>query len=227
MRVLRESQSYTKGLMSPMSSAPENVAGRLLRQHWPLLVLLVPCLLLAAAGEPARMLLRYDRAAIGHGEIWRLFTGNFVHLGVGHLLEDMAGLVLLWLLFEDVLPGWRMPAVVCLGSLAVGLGLLIGDRQVEWYVGISGALDTLWAAGALGLLRRRDRFGWMLASVLLAKLIYEQCFGALPFSSVSSGGLVIVDAHLYGALAGALIGFGSGLPWHRIMRGSQQAGDGA
>jgi rhomboid family GlyGly-CTERM serine protease len=208
-----------------MSSAPENVAGQLLRKHWPLLVLLVPCLLLAAAGEPARMLLRYDRAAIEHGEVWRLFTGNFVHLGLGHLLEDMAGLVLLWLLFEDILPGWRTPAVVCLGSLVVGLGLLIGDRQVDWYVGISGALDTLWAAGALGLLRRRDRFGWMLAGVLLAKLIYEQSFGALPFSSVSSGGMVIVDAHLYGALAGALIGFGSGLPWHRIMRGSQQGGE--
>jgi rhomboid family GlyGly-CTERM serine protease len=213
--------------MSPMSSAPDNAAGRLLRQHWPLLVLLVPCLLLAAAGEPARMLLRFDRAAIEHGELWRLFTGNFVHLGLGHLLEDMAGLVLLWLLFEDVLPGWRTPAVVCLGALAVGLGLLIGDHQVAWYVGISGALDTLWAAGALCLLRRRDRFGWMLAGVLLAKLIYEQCFGALPFSSASSGGMVIVDAHLYGALAGALIGFGGGLPWHRIMRGSKQAGDGA
>jgi len=213
--------------MSPMVSAPENVAGRLLRQHWSLLILLVPCLLLAAAGEPTRILLRYDRAAIEHGEVWRLFTGNFVHLGLGHLLEDMAGLVLLWLLYEDVLPGWRTPAVVCAGSLAVGLGLLIGDPHVDWYVGISGALDTLWAAGALSLMRRRDRFGWMLAGVLLAKLIYEQCFGALPFSSVSSGGMVIVDAHLYGALAGALIGFGSGLPWHRIMRGSKQAGDGA
>jgi rhomboid family GlyGly-CTERM serine protease len=139
----------------------------------------------------------------------------------------MAGLVLLWLLYEDVLPGWRTPAVVCAGSLAVGLGLLIGDPHVDWYVGISGALDTLWAAGALSLMRRRDRFGWMLAGVLLAKLVYEQCFGALPFSSVSSGGMVIVDAHLYGALAGALIGFGSGLPWQRIMRGSKQAGDGA
>jgi hypothetical protein len=67
----------------------------------------------------------------------------------------------------------------------------------------------------------------MLAAVLVAKLIYEQCFGALPFSSVSTGGTVIVDAHLYGALAGALMGFGSGLPWHRIMRGSKLPGDDA
>lgn len=199
----------------------------LLRRHWPLLAVLLPCLVLAALGEPARLLLRYDRFAIGHGELWRLFTGNFVHLGMGHLLEDMAGLILLWLLFEDALPGWRTPAAICAGALAVGIGLYIGDPQVDWYVGISGALDTLWAAGSLGLMLQRDRFGWMLASVLLAKLAYEQLFGALPFSSVSSGGNVIVDAHLYGALAGALIGFGGGLARQRIMRRPTQGGGSA
>ena len=213
--------------MSPTPSRPLASAMHLLRRHWPLLAVLLPCLLLAALGEPARDWLRYDRIGILHGQWWRLFTGNFVHLGLGHLLEDMAGLVLLWLLFEDVLAGWRMPALVSAGALVVGLGLLVGDPQVGWYVGISGALDTLWAAGSLGLIQRRDRFGWVLAGVLLAKLVYEQCFGALPFSSVSSGGNVIVDAHLYGALAGALIGFGGALPWHRIMHGSRQSGDGA
>lgn len=199
---------------------------RLLARHWPLLVIAVPCFGFALGGEPVRELLRYDRAAIFHGEAWRLLTGNFVHLGTGHLLEDMAGMVLLWLLFEDVLPGWRMPAAVLVGSLAVGLGLLAGDPGVDWYVGISGALDTLWAAGSLGLIHRHDRFGWILAAVLLAKLLYEQLLGPLPFSSVTIGGSVVVDAHLYGALAGAFIGFGGALPWHRIIpaltRGEQR-----
>jgi rhomboid family GlyGly-CTERM serine protease len=210
--------------MSP--SIPDRVLS-LARRHWPLLAVMLPCLLLAMGGEAVRIALRYDRADIFHGELWRLFTGNFVHLGMGHLLEDMAGLLLLWLLFEDVLAGWRMPPLICIGALAVGLGLLASDPQVDWYVGISGALDTLWAAGALALLRRRDRFGWVLAGLLVAKLTYEQVFGALPFSSISSGGSVIVDAHLYGALAGALIGFGGGLPWHRIMPGFRRSGDGS
>jgi rhomboid family GlyGly-CTERM serine protease len=200
---------------------------RLLRRHWPLLAVVLPCLVLALGGDAAREMLRYDRAAIAHGAVWRLFTGNFVHLGMGHLLEDMAGAVLLWLLFEDVLGRWRMPALICAGALAVGIGLYIGDPQVDWYVGISGALDTLWAAGALGLIRRRDRFGWMLAAILVAKLAYEQCFGPLPLSTVSTGGSVIVDAHLYGAFAGALIGFGGGLPWQRIMKKSKQGGEDA
>ena len=197
-----------------------------LRLHGPLLVVLLPCLLLALGNDPVRRMLRYDRHAILDGEPWRLVTGNFVHLGLGHLLEDCAGLVLLWLLFRDVLPGWRTPGLVLAGSLAVGLGLLIGSPGVEWYVGISGALDTLWAAGAIALLNRRDRFGWVLAGFLVAKLAYEQLWGPLPFSSVESGGKVIVDAHLYGALAGAVIGFGWAL-WERgfIMRRSLPSGD--
>lgn len=193
---------------------------RLLQRHWPLLVIAVPCLFLALGGELVREALRYDRTMIVGGQVWRLVTGNFVHFGWGHLAEDMAGLVLLWLLFEDALPGWRTPAVVLAGSVAVGLGLLVGNPGLDWYVGISGALDALWAAGSLGLVRRHDRFGWILIGLLLTKLTYEQLFGPLPFSSVTTGGAVIVDAHLYGALAGTLIGFGGSLPWGRIIQRS-------
>lgn len=208
-----------------MTFNPDDAFKRL-RRHAPLFAVLLPCLLLALGGETMRQLLRYDRAAILHGEVWRLVTGNFVHLGLGHLLEDSAGLILLWLLFRDVLPGWRVPALVLVGSLAVGLGLLIGSPEVGWYVGISGALDTLWAAGASALMRRHDRFGWVLAGFLVVKLAYEQSFGALPFSTVESGGTVIVDAHLYGALAGAGIGFVWAL-WERrlIMRRRPVSGE--
>ena len=202
--------------MTPSLTGSE-LPRRMLRRYWPLLAVAVPCLFLALGGEPVREALRYDRTMIFAGQLWRLVTGNFVHFGWGHLAEDMAGLVLLWLLFEDALPGWRSPAVILAGSLAVGLGLLIGNPGLGWYVGISGALDTLWAVGALELIRQRDRFGWILVCLLLTKLGYEQFFGPLPFSSVTTAGTVTVDAHLYGALAGALIGFGGGLPWGRII----------
>lgn len=198
---------------------------RTLQRHWPLLVVVAPCLLIALCGNAADTLLRYERAAILHGQYWRLLTGNFVHLGVGHLLEDMLGAVLLWLLFEDVLPEWCMPLTIVGGSVGVGLGLLIGNPEVEWYVGISGALDTLWAVGAMALLRKQDRFGWLLAGFLIAKLCYEQFFGPMPLSAVTTGGDVIVDAHLYGAFTGGLLGCGWALyDRRRIMRGPAQSG---
>jgi rhomboid family GlyGly-CTERM serine protease len=185
-----------------------------LRRHWPVLIVVLPCVLLASGGDTFRIALRYDRAAILGGAWWRLFTGNFVHLGWGHLAEDMAGCVLLWLLFEDVLPGRQFPAAIAIGALGVGVGLLIGDPGLQWYVGISGALNTVWIVGAMRLMRRGDGIGWLLGVFLLAKLVYEQCLGPLPLSEATTGGTVIVDAHLYGAFVGALLAAG-GLVWRR------------
>lgn len=171
-----------------------------------MLIVVLPCVLLALGGEPVRDALRYDRAAIAGGAWWRLFTGNFVHLGWSHLAEDMAGYILLWLLFEDALPAWRCPALIAVGALGVGLGLLAGAPDLIWYVGISGALNTVWMAGAMRLMRRGEGIGWLLGLFLLAKLVYEQCLGPLPFSEATTGGAVVVDAHLYGAFTGALVG---------------------
>ena len=173
---------------------------------WPILVIVLPCLLLNLGGEPVRVLLQYDRLAILHGQLWRIFTGNFVHLGWGHLGEDMAGYVLLCLLLEDILPSWRCPLLVVLGSLGVGIGLLMGDPGLRWYVGVSGALNTLWIVGAMQLMRQRDWIGWILAVFLVLKLMYEQLRGPLPWSVATTGGPVVVDAHLYGTFTGVILG---------------------
>jgi rhomboid family GlyGly-CTERM serine protease len=167
---------------------------------------MLPCVLLACGGEPVRQALRYDRQAVLAGQFWRLLTGNLVHLGAGHLAEDMAGLMLLWLLLEPALAGWRWVATAYGGCLAVGLGLLWFDPGVVWYVGISGALNTLWAAGALILIVRRAPGGLLLGGFLLLKIIWEQTHGPIPFSVATTGGPVIVAAHLYGALAGLCLG---------------------
>ncbi|MGH8312376.1 MAG: rhombosortase [Gammaproteobacteria bacterium] len=171
-----------------------------------MLVVVVPCVVLTFTGNSTRDALEYDRIGILDGQIWRIFTGNWVHLGWGHLGEDLAGYVLLWLLFERELPGWRCPALVVFGSLGVGLGLLLGDPALRWYVGISGALNTLWIVGAMLLMAHRDWLGWVLALFLVSKLIYEQLLGPLPWSVATTGGPVIVDAHLWGALSGAVLG---------------------
>lgn len=187
---------------------------RYLRRCWPVLLVVLTCVLLALGGEPCRDALRYDRGAILGGAWWRLFSGNFVHLGWGHLSEDMAGCILLWLLFEDVLPGWQFPALIAVGALGVGAGLLLGDPNLRWYVGISGALNTVWIVGAMRLMQRGEGIGWVLGVFLLAKLIYEQLLGPLPFSETTTGGSVVVDAHLYGAFAGSVLVV-AGLVWHR------------
>ena len=73
-----------------------------------------------------------------------------------------------------------------------------------WYVGLSGLLHGLLAAGITTKLRQPDGETLLLAGLLIGKLVWEQFGGPLPGSEVTSGGPVVVNAHLYGALGGCL-----------------------
>lgn len=163
-------------------------------------VLLLPVL----AGDAGRAALRYDRAALAAGQWWRLLTAHVVHLDFNHAALNSLGLVLMWALFaRDYRP--RQWLAIVLGSMAaIDAGLWLCDSTIAWYVGSSGALHGLMAAGTLAHVRRRDLDGWILAVFIVGKIAYEQSAGALPFSD-SHGGGVVVDAHLFGAIGGACI----------------------
>ncbi len=152
-------------------------------------------------GDATQRLLRYQRDALAGGQWWRLVTAHITHLGVEHAVLNALGLVLLWMLFaRDYSPrAWLL--IVASSVAAIDLGLWMGDSTVLWYVGSSGALHGVLAAGALAHLRRREPDGWLLGALLVGKLAYEQFVGALPFLT---GAVVVVDAHLYGALGGLL-----------------------
>jgi rhomboid family GlyGly-CTERM serine protease len=161
-------------------------------------------IMVGLAGQDASVWLRYDRQAILAGQIWRLFTGHLVHLGWPHLLVNLAGLALVWALVGSALSNGRWVATSLACALAVGLSLLVLSPTVARYVGLSGVLHGLMAAGALVQLRAGvQRAGWILG-VLALKLAWEQMAGPLPGSAATAGGRIIVDAHLYGALAGLL-----------------------
>src|SRR5882757_516181 len=167
-------------------------------------VLLLPVL----AGDAGREALRYDRAALAAGQWWRLLTAHIVHLDFSHAALNSLGLLLMWALFaRDYRP--RQWLAVILGSIAaIDAGLWLRDSTITWYVGSSGALHGLMAAGTLAHLRRRDLDGWILAVFIVLKIAYEQSAGALPFAATHGGNHgdgVVVDAHLFGVLGGAAV----------------------
>lgn len=156
-------------------------------------------LALQSFGSAAIRLLRYDRAAISAGEWWRLLTAHLIHFDLRHAALDLAGLVLLWVLFARDL-GFRAWLIVILSAVAaVDCGLWLWDPWITWYLGLSGVLHGVLAAAIVVRLRRREIEGWSLGALLLAKLGYEQIHGALPFAGDMP---VLVDAHLFGALGG-------------------------
>jgi rhomboid family GlyGly-CTERM serine protease len=160
-------------------------------------VLLLPVL----AGNTGREVLRYDRTALAAGQWWRLLTAHFVHLDFDHAALNSLGLVLMWALFARDYRPLHWLAILVGSIAAIDAGLWLRDSTVAWYVGSSGALHGIMAAGTLAHLRRRDLDGWLLAAFIVVKLAYEQSAGALPFTDGHAG--VVVDAHLFGTLGGA------------------------
>lgn len=169
------------------------------------LALLAACLLLllpTLGGEPGRQLLRYERTGLALGEWWRLATAHLVHLDLRHALLNALGLVLMWALFaRDYSP--RAWLAIVLGAVTgIDAGLWLVASTVQWYVGSSGVLHGIMAAGALAHVRTGERGGWALVALLALKLAYEHWVGALPLSGSDA---VVVDAHLYGVLGGAAV----------------------
>lgn len=157
------------------------------------------------AGDAGRLLLRYERDALEAGQWWRLGTANFVHLGWSHLTLNVGGLALIWLLAGRLLPALDWLAALAVSVFAVGLGLWWFSPSVAWYVGLSGALHGLLLVAGGAMAGARHPEGWILVVVLAGKVLWEQLAGPMPFSESGAGGPVLVDAHLYGAIGGALV----------------------
>ena len=89
-------------------------------------------LLLAMGGNALRLLLRYERDALGQLEqLWRLLTAHVVHMNPSHLLLDGVALVLIWLLFVKSLPARVWWAAFFAGCLAIDGGLYLYGLDVE------------------------------------------------------------------------------------------------
>ena len=128
----------------------------------------------------------------------------FVHLDAEHAILNGLGVILMWALFARDYSPLRWLAIYLFSALLISAGLWWLNPDVEWYVGASGALHGVMAAGTLAHLRRRDLDGWILAIFILVKLGYEQFAGAMPFAGNSN---TLVDAHLYGAVGGLGLAF--------------------
>lgn len=174
-------------------------------RHW-----WVPALLVAISGllQLAMPLtgqwLRYHYGHIFDGQLWRLFSGHFVHLGWRHYLMNSVGLLLVYGLYGCFLRPVIMLWWTTSSALGVASGLIFFSPEVQWYVGLSGVLHGLVVAGAVSDIRDGHRSALYVLMLVAVKLLWEQLGGPLPGSETTAGGAVVVDAHLYGALGGLM-----------------------
>jgi rhomboid family GlyGly-CTERM serine protease len=151
--------------------------------------------------------LRYERAAVLAGEAWRLVTAHLVHGDAPHLWWNVAGVLLVGVLFAREYSPRQWLVVLIASTVAIDLGFLLFEPGLEWYLGFSGVLHGCAAAGLVAWLREeRDPFTWLVVAVFAAKLAWEHAVGPLPFTSQSLSMPVIHEAHTYGAIGGLVAG---------------------
>ncbi len=161
--------------------------------------------------------LDYRRIAIANGQWWRLVTAHLMHVNAIHAALDVTGLLLVAWIFGAELDGRRQALALLIGAASVDVGLWFFHPEVDRYVGLSGALHALFAAGAVGwllarkptprsdaTLRMRRTWGTALLVGLVAKLVLESAGDAFWLQAASFD--VVTAAHRWGSAGGALYG---------------------
>lgn len=135
------------------------------------------------------------------GEIWRIITGQFLHSNNAHMGMNIAGLALVWALHGDHYHSHQFWILSVAGMLFVGL-LVTLFSEYGIYTGFSGVLHFLLAYGAMIDIKNKDKTGYLLAIGLIAKVGYENVFGAAESTEKLIEASVAVDAHAFGLVTG-------------------------
>ena len=148
--------------------------------------------------------LKFDRELLDDGHIPLLFSSQLVHLNWPHWVLNMAGMVMIAVLFGRYGSVCYWLWVLAVSAFSVGIGLWWLNPDLRWYVGLSGALHGLMLAGILQDMRIHRWSAIMLLVLVAGKLVWEQLAGAMPGSESIIKGRVVVDSHLYGAVGGLI-----------------------
>jgi rhomboid family GlyGly-CTERM serine protease len=148
--------------------------------------------------------LQYDRAALGRGELWRIFTAHLTHFGANHLLWDLGVL----LTFGAVCEGRsRAQCATALGvaAVAISAALWLWQPQFAIYRGLSG-LDCALVGMLAGSLLRSGKVVAVGAGALALLGFAAKCGRELATAqtvfAAGAGYEPAPMAHLVGLLAG-------------------------
>lgn len=154
--------------------------------------------------------LNFDRYAINNGQYWRILSGHFLHTNYVHLILNSVGLCLIWMLHGDYANYKNFTINFCVLGVGISVLILLFSPHIILYVGLSGVLHGMFVWGSLVDIKHKRLSGYALLVGVLIKLIDERYF---IFSSPSNtlmsdliDATVAVDAHLYGAIIGLVLG---------------------
>jgi rhomboid family GlyGly-CTERM serine protease len=137
---------------------------------------------------------------------FQVITGHFLHTNFIHLLFNLLGLILLWALHGDDYDATSYLAKFILLCVIISVCIYLYSPDILWYVGLSGAIHGVFAWGCIRDLENKLFTGWLLIIGLFIKVGNEQINGAGSLMPDLINANVATDSHLYGAIAGLIIG---------------------
>lgn len=153
-------------------------------------------------------LLEFHRDKIAIGEVWRIFTGQFVHANPTHLLLNIVGIGFIWLLHAEHRTQSQYYIHTAFLALWTGLGIWLFVPDITVYTGLSGLLHGVIVWGALKDIQVGMRSGILLFVGIWAKLAWEQWAGPSADVGELIQSRVAIEAHLIGAIGGLVMGLG-------------------
>ena len=149
-------------------------------------------------------LLYYERTKLAQGELWRLVTGHFIHSNAAHLWLNLIGLWLWVLLQPPMLRTQRLLSLSILLGGMISILFWLTLPKLQWYVGFSGILYSLFGAWVGYLLYTREYlWGGVIGALLIGKTVWD-AFHIDTLSQQLIGVPVIYQAHLYGLVLSPL-----------------------
>ncbi|WP_019027476.1 rhombosortase [Colwellia piezophila] len=181
----------------------------LTKQHSLVVCLIAVLALLAyALDEQVANSLVYQRELISHGQIWRFFTGHFLHTNGVHLLLNLLALLFLWALHGHFYSLKNYSVLFITSAVICSTGLYYFSPDIHQYVGLSGILHGIFIFGAIMDIRHHDKTGYLLLIGVWLKIAHEQFYGPSEDLSALINANVAIDAHLWGAIAGLIFSVG-------------------
>ena len=149
--------------------------------------------------------LEFNRPLIEQGQLWRLFTSQFVHANWVHLGLNCAGIALIWLLHGEYTTPKQYSFNIALLALWCGFGGYWFCPTITIYTGLSALLHGVIVWGAIKDVTVGLKSGYILFIGVWIKLILEQVNGPSAEIGQLIQSTVAVDAHLIGAIGGVLL----------------------
>ncbi len=147
-----------------------------------------------------------DRTKVNDGELWRIFSSNFVHFGWAHTLMNLAAFQIAVFILMEISVA-RFIGLIFWCCLSVGVGIYYLNPEYAIYAGLSGSIHGFLVAGLMFNKRHTHWINGIFIALIFGKILYEH---RPDYKATDLQDLLPVpvayDAHLYGAVAGLVFG---------------------